>query len=220
MEVEIKNKPSFATLFVTLAPDDSIVAEADAMASMSSNIGMRTRFSGGFITAVLKRLFGGESLFVNEFFCEGSEPEQLVLTQGAPGDIEVMELDGNTLYLQPGAYIACGPDVQLGLGWAGLTSWLMGEGLFRLRVSGSGPVYFGGYGGIFERPVSGEYIVDSGHLIAYEPSIELRLGLSGGLFASLFGGEGIVTRVRGEGKIYMQSRSMSGLAAWTNAHLY
>ena len=32
--------------------------------------------------------------------------------------------------------------------------------------------------------------------------------------------EGLVTRVNGPGRIYMQSRSFGGLAAWTNAHLF
>jgi uncharacterized protein (AIM24 family) len=43
--------------------------------------------------------------------------------------------------------------------------------------------------------------------------------MAGGIFTSFFSGEGLVTRVRGQGKIYMQSRSFDGLAAWTNSHL-
>lgn len=220
MDVEVKYRPSFATIFVTLAPGDSIVAEADAMASMSSNVQMKTRFNGGFIKGLLKRFFGGESLFVNEFFVESGEPGQLVLTQQTPGDVQELDLNGNTMYLQPGAYIACTPGINFGMGWAGLASWFGGEGLFRLKVSGTGKVWFGGYGGIFERPINGEYIVDTGHLIAYEPTIDMKIALSGGIFSSFFGGEGFVSRVRGQGKIYMQSRSIDGLAAWTNAHLW
>ena len=44
--------------------------------------------------------------------------------------------------------------------------------------------------------------------------------MAGGIFSSFFGGEGLVTRVKGPGRIYMQSRAMSGLAAWTNSHLW
>lgn len=219
MNVEIKHRPSFSTLFVTLAAGDAIVAEADAMASMSSNVGMRTRFNGGFFAGILKKLFGDESLFVNEFFLESGDTGQVVLTQPTPGDIQCVELDGSRLFLQPGAFVACGPGVKMTIGWAGIVSWLMGEGLFRLCVQGKGQIWFGGYGGVFDKAVTGEYLVDNGHLLAYEPTLTLHLAMSGGLFSTLFGGEGLLSRVRGTGRIYLQSRSMDGLVGWTNGHL-
>jgi uncharacterized protein (TIGR00266 family) len=218
MQHQIRNRPAFANIHVQMQRGDRIIAEADAMASMSSTINIHTRFSGGFIRGLLRRGFGGESMFVNEFSTE-SEGE-LVLTQPFPGDIECMELDGTTLFLQPGAFIACEPRVRLGLGWAGVRMAVAREGLFRLRVSGRGRVWFGAYGGIFTREVTDETIVDSGHLVAYEPTVEVRIGMAGGLFSSFFSGEGLVTRVRGPGRIYLQSRSFGGLAAWANAHLW
>jgi len=218
MEATIRNRPSFANVVVILEPGDSIIAEADAMASMSTTVSMETRWSGGMMGAVLKRVFGGESLFVNEF--TATERSELVLTQPLPGDIECMELNGTTFYLQPGAFLACEPGIKLSLKWAGVASFVGGEGLFRLVVSGTGRVWFSAYGGIFEREITDEYIVDTGHLVAYEPSINIKVGLAGGIFSSFFGGEGLITRVRGPGKIYMQSRNMSGLTAWMNAHMW
>ncbi len=217
METEIRNKPSFANIHVKLGPGDQMIAEADAMASMSSTVDIKTKWSGGFTRAVLKRIFGSESLFVNVFSTE-SEGE-LVLTQPFPGDMECIELKGNTLYLQPGAFLACEPGVKLGVGWAGIRMLVAREGLFRLKVSGTGKIWFGAYGGIFEREIGEEYVVDSGHLVAYEPSIKIRIGMAGGFFSSFFSGEGLVTKVTGPGRIYMQSRSFGGLAAWANAHL-
>jgi uncharacterized protein (TIGR00266 family) len=217
MQIEIRNRPSFANLLVRLVRGDRIVAESDAMASMSSTLTLRTRWNGGFFRALLRRLFGGESLFLNEFSTE-SEGE-IVLTQPTPGDIECIELKGQSMYLQPGAFLACEPGVELGLGYAGLRSFLAREGLFRLKVSGHGRVWFGAYGGIVAKDIQGEYVVDSGHLVAYEPTVQLRLGLAAGVFSSLFGGEGLVLRMRGPGRIYLQTRSMQGLAAWVNSHL-
>lgn len=218
MQAEIRNKPSFANMLVKLNKGDAIVAEADAMASMSATILMTTRLAGGFFTALLRRLLGGESMFVNTFSTESQG--DLVLTQPFPGDMECIELNGNTLYLQPGAFIACEPGVKIGLGWAGFTSLIAREGLFRLKASGTGKLWFGAYGGIFQREVTSELVVDSGHLVAYEPTVSLSTGLAGGIFSSLFSGEGLVVRVRGQGRVYLQSRSMDGLAAWTNSHLY
>ncbi len=218
METEVRNKPSFANIHIKLGPGDKVIAEADAMASMSSTVDIQTKWSGGFSRAVLKRVFGSESLFVNVFSTE-SEGE-LVVTQPFPGDIECIELKGNTLYLQPGAFLACEPGVKLGLGWAGIKMLIAREGLFRLKVSGTGKIWFGAYGGIFQREIDAEYIVGSGPLVDYEPPIKIRIGMAGGIFSSFFSGEGLVTKVKGPGRIYMQSRSFGGLAAWANAHLY
>lgn len=218
MDVTISDRPSFANLRVQMKPGESIVAESDAMASMDGCIDPKARFNGGFFKGIARRVFGGESLFVNEFTAQGDG--ELVLTQAFPGDIECIELKGNTMYLQPGAFVACEPSVTLGLGWAGFASWIGSEGLFRLKVSGNGRIWFGAYGGIYEREFDDEYVIDSGHLVAYEPSVSLKVGMAGGIFSSFFGGEGLVTRVRGPGKVYMQSRSFDGLVSWTNSHIY
>ena len=80
-------------------------------------------------------------------------------------------------------------------------------------------MFFGAYGGILEKEINGEFIVDSGHLVAYEPTMKLKPQLAGGIFSSFFGGEGFVTRVEGKGKIYIQTRNLSGLATWVNRHI-
>lgn len=218
MEAEIRNKPSFANVLVRMRAGDGLVAEADAMASMDSSIEMRARMAGGFFTAVARRVFGKESFFVNEYATQSQG--EIVLTQPVPGDITCVALNGSTLFLQQGAFLACEPGVQLGVGWAGIASLIGREGLFRLKASGTGMLWFGAYGGITEKEVNGELIVDSGHLVAYEPTLSLSMGLAGGLFSSLFSGEGLVTRVRGRGKVYLQSRALGGLASWTNSNIY
>ena len=217
METEIRNRPAFANVLVRLAQGDRIVAESNAMASMSSSITLSTRWNGGFFTALLRRLFGGESLFINEF--STATQGDLVLTQPMPGDIECIELKGQSLYLQAGAFLACDPDVQLSLSYAGFRSLIAREGLFRLRVSGQGRIWFGAYGGIIAKNIDSEYVVDSGHLVAYEPTVQLRLGMASSFFSSLFSGEGFVLRLRGPGRVYLQTRSIEGLAAWVNSHL-
>ena len=140
MEAELRDKPSFTNLRLQLAPGEEVIAESDAMAHMSSSISMTTQLNGGLIKGVLRRYFGGESMFVNRFTTDtGGE---LVITQPYPGDMVCLELKGNSMYLQPGAFVACEPGVELGLGWAGLRMLLGGEGLFRLKVSGHGRTGF------------------------------------------------------------------------------
>ncbi|MBX7226387.1 MAG: TIGR00266 family protein [Chitinophagales bacterium] len=220
MKLTVEGRPVFAHVIVELDPGESFVAESDAMSSMSSDLDMNATFNGGFFKALLKRFFGGESLFINTFKNNTSKTLNLHLTQPTPGDIAVKELNGESYCIQKGAYVASDASVNLGIKWAGFASFIAGEGLFKLVVSGHGKVVFGAYGGIIEKEINGEYIVDSGHLVAYEPTMNLKLQLAGGVFGSLFGGEGFVTRIEGKGKIYLQTRSISSLAAWVNRFLY
>ena len=214
MECEIKYKPAFSAIFVTLEPGEKIIAEAGAMASMDSQVTIKTQLSGGFFSAIAKKFFGGESLFVNVFSNNTNQYLNLVLTQSVVGDIEEIELQGKDMYFQPGAYIASTPGVKMGVRWAGFTSWFAGEGLFKLRLSGKGKVFFGAYGGITKKAINGDFIVDNSHLVAYEPGIKMGIKLSNGLIGSLTSGEGFVNRLSGKGNIYLQSRSIGGLVGF------
>ncbi len=211
MKYEIRYKPAFAAVFVTLQPGESLTAESGAMASMAAQVSMQTEFSGGLIAALVRKFFGGESLFVNKFTNPTQKPLELVLTQSMIGDMLALELKGREICFQPGAYIAHAGNVKMSVHWAGFSSWLAGEGLFKLKLNGNGLVFFGAYGGLTKQQIKGDFIVDSGHLVAYDPGIQMKVGLSGGLFGSVTSGEGLVNRLSGQGEIYLQSRSVDGL---------
>lgn len=214
MKCEIRYRPAFAAIFVTLEPQEKITAEAGAMVSMDADLTMTTELSGGLFPALMRKFFGGESLFVNVFKNETSRPLNLVLTQSIIGDIETIELTGQTICFQPGAYIAHTPGAKMGVRWAGFSSWFAGEGLFKLQFTGKGRVLFGCYGGLTQKELTGEFVVDNSHLVAYESGIKMGVALSGGLIGSLTSGEGFVNKLSGRGKIYLQSRSVSGLVGF------
>jgi uncharacterized protein (TIGR00266 family) len=219
MKINIEGKPAFAFMHVDLEPGEMFVTEADAMASMDAELDMDAEFNGGFFSGLLKKFLGDESLFVNVFRNNTNRTLRLTLTQNTPGDVMLKELNGGSYCLQPGAYIASTPGVKLGIRWAGFASFLAKEGMFKLEVSGNGTVAYGAYGALIEKEIDGEYIVDSGHLVGYDPNIKLKIQLSGGLFSSFFSGEGLVTRVVGKGKIIMQSRNIESLAKWINRYM-
>ena len=214
MKYDIRYRPAFATIFVTLQPGEKITAEAGAMVSMDADVSMTTEFSGGLFSALIRKFFGGESLFVNVFRNRSNRPLNVVLTQGMIGDIEAIKLDGKTICLQPGAYIAHTPGAKMGVRWAGFASWFAGEGLFKLQFTGNGRLLFGSYGGITQKEITGEFIVDNSHLVAYDAGIKMNVALSGGLIASLTSGEGFVNKLKGNGRIFLQSRSVSGLVGF------
>ena len=219
MHYTIKASPVFSYIECTLEAGEALLAEPDAMTSMASGLDLKARFNGGFFKGLLRKYLGGESLFLSEYKNSEDEAQTLTLSQATPGEIRCEKLTGQTFFMQPGAFIACSPGIRLGLKWAGFASFFAREGLFRLAAGGEGYLFYGAYGALLERQLDGEMIVDTSHLVAYEPGVRLKMQLAGGLFSSFFGGEGLVTRLEGEGKVIIQSRSLSGLASWLNPKL-
>jgi len=219
MKSTIKGGDAFAYVEIDLEKGEAVIAEADAMSSMAADLDMQAKFNGGFFVALMRRFLVGETLFVNHFSNNADGQRRLTLVQPTPGSVRCLELKRETFFLQPGAFLACTEGITLGVKFAGFVSWIAREGLFKTCVSGTGRVWYGAYGALLEREVDGETIVDTSHLVAYSPGIKLKLQLAGGIFSSLFGGEGLVTRVTGKGKIVIQTRSLSGLVSWLNPKL-
>jgi len=219
MKSELKGGRAFSYLELELDPGEVVVAESDAMSSMDADLDLKAKFNGGFIKGLLRKFLGGETLFISEFTNNTQGERRLTLVQPTPGELRCIELNDETFCLQPGAFLACTPEIKIGLRWAGFVSWIAKEGLFKMTVSGSGKAWYGAYGALLEREIDGELIVDSSHLVAYDPQIKLKLQLAGGIFSSFFGGEGLVTRVSGKGRIVIQTRSISGLTSWINPKL-
>ncbi len=219
VECSIRYRPAFATIFVTLQPREYITAEAGAMVSMDAGVTMKTVFSGGLIPALIRKFFGGESLFVNIFKNDTNIPQTVILSQKMIGDIEHKKLGIQPFCMQPGAYIAHTPGAKMGVRWAGFASWFAGEGLFKLQFTGKGQVLFGCYGGLSRREVRGEFIVDSTHLVAYEGNIKMSVALSGGLLSSITSREGFVNKLTGNGAVYIQSRSVEGLVGFLRSRI-
>jgi uncharacterized protein (TIGR00266 family) len=215
-QVLISGEKSFSYLMVDLPPGHSIITEAGAMASMEDGLELSASLNGGIIGALLLKFFGQESLFISRFVNNGNKVKRLYLTQTTPGELVCQQVTGEPFYIQPGSFVASTKGVHFKLKWAGFSSWLGGEGLFRLQVNGQGFLWFGSYGAVVEKEVNGVYVVDSGHLLSYPTSLTLKAKLNGSILTSFLGGEGIVLHLEGKGKIRLQTRSVSGLASWIN----
>ena len=208
----IKGGAGFSYIEAPLPPGGEVITESGAMASMDQGIEMRSKLNGGLFAALAMKFLGKESLFINRFSNQTDKEQRIILSQATPGQVCLVQLNNETLYIQPGSFIAATNTVQFGLRWAGFSSFIGGEGLFRIKISGSGFVWYGAYGAVVEKEIDGEYLVDTGHLLSYPENVKLKLQLSGGLFSSFFGGEGFLIRLEGKGKIKLQTRSLGGLA--------
>jgi uncharacterized protein (TIGR00266 family) len=218
---EIQHGPAYASLKLNLPANQTVLVEAGGMAAMDSGITMKSKVKGGLLRGV-KRMLGGESLFISEFTAQGQSGE-LWVSPGVPGDIQHYELNGrNSLMLQSAAFVASSPTVELDSKFQGFRGFFSRESLFLLKVTGQGDLWFSSYGAILEIPVEDEYVVDTGYLVAFEDtldySVEVISGLSfKGLMTGILGGEGLVCRFRGQGRLWIQSRELFALINFMNA---
>ena len=210
---EVQHQPAFSLAVIQLQPEQSIQAEAGAMVSMSANVELQSQMKGGLFGAV-KRAAGGESAFVSTFTARGG-PGEVTFAPGAPGDIAAIELNNQTFFVQSSSYLAGDASLAVDTKWGGAKSFFGGEGLFVLMVQGRGLLLVSSFGAIHRKTLrAGErYVVDTGHLVAWEGTTQYTLRkAAAGFFRSMVSGEGIVAEFSGPGEILIQTRNLAALA--------
>ena len=212
MKIEILQRGAFGSALVKLDGDDAFVSESGAMYRASSNVDIdvttRSKGKGGLLSGV-KRLLGGEHFFFSTYRTTDGQAGEVGLSPTLQGEVRVIELDGTAPYLcAGGSYMGSAPDLELDIRFQGLKGFVSGESLFFMHVSGSGPLLVNAYGRISEVEVDGELIVDTGHVVAFEETLQYSLTKTGGSWiTSYLAGEGIVMHFRGRGKVLVQSHN-------------
>lgn len=212
MQFEIQGNPDYGHVHAQLDAGDRLIIESGAMSRMTPGLELKSRVLGGVLPAVGRKLFGGESLFIGEY--GGTNAGNLSLSPSLPGTVLHRRLEGGTFHLTAGSFVACTPGVTLKTKFGGLRAFFSGEGAFFLECSGSGDLFYNAYGAVHEREVDGSFVVDTGHLVAWEPSLRWEIGGMGGLKQTLFSGEGLIIRFHGKGKIWVQTRHLRATAGW------
>lgn len=193
---------------VVLGPGEQIRAESGAMVGMSTNIHMETQAQGGIMKG-LKRMFGGESFFQNTFTAQGGQGEVL-LAHTLCGDIVTLDMNPNGYFVQSSSYIASSPWVNIDTKVGGFKSFFAGEGVFVLQATAQQPgqMLVGAFGGIQELQCDGNLVIDTGHLVAWDATLNYTVGKSAnGWMASWLSGEGLVCHFEGQGRIWIQTRN-------------
>lgn len=215
MQIQIDDRPAYAIAKVALDPGEDIVAEGGAMVAMTDGFELETKARGGFLKSLARSTLGGESFFMNTF----SAPAQggtVRLAPALPGDMRVLELNGERLMVQSGGYIASSPSLEVETKWSGAKTFFASEGLIMLRVSGVGSLIVAAYGAIEEIELGpGErFTVDTGHLVTFTEGIGFDVRKVGGWKSTFFSGEGLVVDLTGPGKLTLQTRSQDSFLQW------
>jgi len=213
---------------VELDPEEAVVAEAGAMMYMEDGIEMETIFGdgsqqqSGFFGALMgagKRLLTGESLFMTVFWNRGAGKKHAAFGAPYPGKIIAVRLSdiGGEFLAQKEAFLCAAKGVSLGIAFtkkfgAGLFG---GEGFILERLQGEGMAFVHAGGTIVQRDLGpGETLrVDTGCIVAFQPSVDYDIQFVGKIKSALFGGEGLFfATLRGPGRIWLQSLPFSRLA--------
>lgn len=217
---EILQRPDFAILRLELAARQQLFAEPRAMVSMDPTIHLKAGLQGGVLGSV-GRVFAGESLIMNTYTAsrDGSE---LMLAPGPAGDIVHYPMRGGRLLVQRGAYLANTEGVAVSSKWEGARGFFSGQGLILLQASGTGDLFFNAYGAVLELDVTDEYMVDTGYVVAFEDTLKYQvttlpgLGVGSRAKSFFFGGEGLVVRFSGQGRIWVQTRTINPFLSWVH----
>lgn len=216
---------------IELDPHESAIAEAGAMMYKDTTIVMDTVFgdgsgskedSGGLFGKLVgagKRLITGESLFTTVFTHKGKGKATVAFGAPYPGRIIPIKLSeiGGTLICQKDCFLCSAKGVSIGVHFQKkiLTGLFGGEGFIMQKLEGDGFAFIHA-GGMLKEIVlkAGEKIhLDTGCLVAMEPTVHFDIEQAGGIKTGLFGGEGFFfASLQGAGRIWVQSLPFSRLA--------
>jgi uncharacterized protein (TIGR00266 family) len=213
---------------VELDPGEATVAEAGGMMYMDDGIEMETIFgdgsqaSSGVLGALVgagKRLLTGESLFMTVFQNKGQGKKRVAFGAPYPGKIIPIHLTevGGQLIAQKDSFLAAAKGVSIGIAFQRKlgTGLFGGEGFIMQRLEGDGWAFVHAGGTLQERVLGpGEVIrVDTGCIVAFQPTVDYDIQFVGKIKSALFGGEGLFfATLRGPGKVWLQSLPLSRLA--------
>jgi uncharacterized protein (TIGR00266 family) len=204
------------------------VAEAGGMMYMEDGIEMETIFGDGsqaqkgFLGALMgagKRLLTGESLFMTVFLNRGNGKRKIAFGAPYPGKIIPVNLPdiGGELIAQKDSFLVAAKGVSVGIAFnrkigVGLFG---GEGFIMQRLQGDGLAFVHAGGTLKEKNLQpGETLrIDTGCIVAFQPSVAYDIQYVGKIKSAMFGGEGLFfATLRGPGKVWMQSLPLSRLA--------
>jgi uncharacterized protein (TIGR00266 family) len=203
-------------VIMTLGAGDEVRAEAGAMTFMTDGIEMDARMQGGLLGSLKRKFLAGESLFLT-FFRSNTASARVAFSGPYPGKIIRLPLQNSAVLCQRDSFLCAAGDInvniaftkRLGAGFFG------GEGFILQKLEGSGDVFVHSGGTIIPMDLkpAERLRVDTGCLVAFDPTVEYDIEFVGGIKTALFGGEGLFfATMTGPGRVFVQTLPFSRLA--------
>lgn len=219
---------------VELDPGETVVAEAGAMTWMEEGIDFTARMGDGSepeqglfgkLLGAGKRALTGESIFMTHFSNRGAAKRQVAFAAPYPGQIiplDLATLSSGEILCQKDSFLCAAYGTRLGIAFQRRlgTGFFGGEGFILQSLQGDGMAFVHACGTLMEYHLRGETLrVDTGCLVAFEPSVDYSIERAGNLKSMFFGGEGLfLATLRGSGRVWLQSLPFSRMADRILAH--
>lgn len=219
---------------VELDPHETVIAEAGAMTYMEEAISFEARMGDGSepeqglfgkLLGAGKRVLTGESIFMTHFSNQGSGKRHVAFAAPYPGKIiplDLAKISGQEILCQKDSFLCAAHGTQVGIAFQRKlgAGFFGGEGFILQRLNGDGMAFLHACGTIIEKELRGETLrVDTGCLVAFEPSVDYDIERAGNMKSMFFGGEGLfLATLKGTGKVWLQSLPFSRLADRILAH--
>ena len=219
---------------IELDPNETVIAEAGAMLFMEDGIQFETRMGDGSQTnsSIMgkifqagSRLLTGESLFMTHFTNRGVGKRKVAFAAPYPGTVMPINLAksyDNTLIVQKDGFLCAAMGTKLSIHFNQKlgTGLFGGEGFILQKIQGDGMAFVHAGGVVIERQLNNETLrVDTGCVVAFEPSINFSVQRAGNLKSMIFGGEGLfLATLQGTGRIWIQSMPISKLVDRLSSH--
>jgi uncharacterized protein (TIGR00266 family) len=203
-------------VILTLAQGDQVRAEAGAMMYMTDSIEMDAKMEGGFLGGLKRKFLAGESFFITHFRATNG-PGRVAFAGPYPGKIIALDLQSQPLLCQKDAFLCAQGDLDISIAFTKKigAGFFGGEGFILQKIEGTGRLFFHSGGTIVSMHLgAGERLkVDTGCLVAFDPTVSYDIVRVGGVKTSLFGGEGLFfAAMSGPGRVWLQTLPFSRLA--------
>ncbi len=213
---------------IELDPGESIISNSGAMMYKDSEIQMNTIMGDGSEKGIMgkmagigKRMLGGSSVFMDVYTHEGhGGKKHAAFAAPYPGKIVALDLSalGGEIICQKTSFLcaAKGVTIDIFMQKKILTGFFGGEGFIMQKLCGDGMAFIHAGGTIIEKRLSlGEELhIDTGCVVAYEPSIDMDIVGAGGFKSQMLGGEGVfLSSLTGQGRVWLQSLPFSRLTS-------
>lgn len=203
-------------VILSMTAGDEVRAEAGAMTFMTDGIDMDARMQGGILGGLKRKILAGESLFLTFFRCSVASA-RVAFSGPYPGKIIRFPLQNSAVLCQRDSFLCATGEIDINIAFTKRlgAGFFGGEGFILQRLEGNGDVFVHSGGAIIPMELTaGERLrVDTGCLVAFDPSVEYDIEFVGGIKTAIFGGEGLFfATMTGPGRVWIQTLPFSRLA--------
>jgi len=205
---------------IELDPRETVIAEAGTMVYMEQGITFEVKMGDGSspdqglmgkLLQAGSRVITGESIFLTHFTNNGNGKSHVAFAAPYPGTIIPVDLREfrNSLVVQKDGFLcaAMGTKLSVTLNKKIGAGLLGGEGFILQKLEGDGKAFIHAGGTVIEKQLNNEILrIDTGCVVAFDPTLDFDIETSGSLKSMVFGGEGLfLATMRGSGKVWLQS---------------